>query len=104
MTPFQSDPDQDDEDEDQDEVEDDENEDEAFDRDTQDILRALHEEAKANEGSHRSSETPPRSFGDVFWEKNFVAAVTVTKYLSAACIVLVFLFFVTIVLKAFAFR
>jgi len=98
LTPFQNDPDQDDEDEDQDEVEDDD--DEAFDRETQDILRALREEADANEGSHRSSETPPRSFGDVFWEKNFIAALKVTTYLGATCVVLVFLFFVAVVAKA----
>ncbi len=101
MTSFQNDPDQDDEEED---LGEDDDSDAEFDQDTQDIVRALRDEAEANEGSHRSSETPPRSFGDVFWEKNFLVAITATKYLGATCIVLVFLFFVTILLKAFAFR
>jgi len=102
LTSFQNEPDQDDDDEDL--GEDDNDSDEEFDRDTQDIVRALREEAEENERARRSSETPLRSFGDVFWEKNFLVAITVTKYLGATCIVLVFLFFVTILLKAFAFR
>lgn len=103
LTPFQYDPDHDDEDEDQDE-----HDDEELDQDTQDILQALREEAEANDqddvARHPSSDAPARSFGDLFWEKNLLVAITVTKYLGATCIVLVFLFFVTLVLKAFAFR
>lgn len=102
MTRFQDEPDDDDE------LDDSEGDDDDMDKQTQEVLRFLREEAEGNDGEDGSSlsasETPARSFGDVFWEKNFLLAITVTKYLSAACIVLVFLFFVTIVLKAFAFR
>lgn len=93
--------------------EDEDAEDEEFDQDTQEILQALREEAEANDeendeendrSSRSSPETPTRSFGDVFWEKNFIAAITVTKYLGASCVVVIFLFFVTLILKAFAFR
>ena len=86
---------------------DDDDDDDEFDQDTQDILQAMRGEEEDDDGdssSGSSHEAESESFGDIFWRKNFVMAATVTKYLGAACLVIVFLFFVTLVLKAFAFR
>lgn len=93
MTRYQDEPDDDDE------LDDEQDDDGELDDEWKEII----EDFRGGGAAYRSNpppSVPAQSFGDVFWEKNFIAALKVTTYLGATCVVLVFLFFVAVVAKA----